>query len=361
MVSKHSKTRLIQGSLYIGQRCPISRRILQPNDEVIICEQSKTAFILDAWRQTLPSWNHTCQFCQTATTEYNTSAKSNTPLPDLELSPTPFYEPNRTSSLRTFSRWSGIMTIVGLVVLASFWLVSNRSLSSTQGMENLSGTTSETWTSNKIVVVETVTVVLTATVLQEIRPISTTTPTLTPMPTSSQTTTRTPSPTNTSAPTYTPTPTINQLKVIIEKKAHSSSIVVRYPKETEYFIASILQHLGEFQLPKLGITKTSMISALNRYDVGDRINALIQEVWTEWLDIAKNKNFDSMTTDPGNYHLSPFRQLVIRMVQGRQGKLADHHQHGLYNFLTRSETPTIWSTDVDSVIGAVNRESFLWP
>jgi hypothetical protein len=59
--------------------------------------------------------------------------------------------------------------------------------------------------------------------------------------------------------------------------------------------------------------------------------------------------------------LSPFRRLVIRMIQGRQGPLVDNQQHGLWNYFSRNEESHVWSSNMDGVIGAVNRESFLWP
>ena len=43
------------------------------------------------------------------------------------------------------------------------------------------------------------------------------------------------------------------------------------------------------------------------------------------------------------------------------GTLADYQQHGLHNFLTRGEDASAWSSNIDGVIGAVNRESFQWP
>ena len=79
------------------------------------------------------------------------------------------------------------------------------------------------------------------------------------------------------------------------------------------------------------------------------------------LDVGKG--FDLNTREPtyNEHNVSPFRQLIIRLIQGRQAALADYQQHGLHNFLTRSEDASAWSSNIDGVIGAVNRESFQWP
>ena len=62
--------------------------------------------------------------------------------------------------------------------------------------------------------------------------------------------------------------------------------------------------------------------------------------------------------DPYATDLSPLRKLVIRLVQGAAGPLADSQQHGLWNYFTRAEESHVWADNMDAVIGAVNRESF---
>jgi len=87
----------------------------------------------------------------------------------------------------------------------------------------------------------------------------------------------------------------------------------------------------------------------------------VQEVWADWQSNARSRTFDASTADPGRQGFSPFRQLIIRLIQGRQGQLSDSQQHALHNYFTRSEDASVWRRDPDAVIGAINRESFRWP
>ncbi len=154
-----------------------------------------------------------------------------------------------------------------------------------------------------------------------------------------------------------------QLREQVLAATRSSRIRNAYPQQTEQLVDALLAHLPEFQLPTLGVTTATMQQALKRPDVGDRLNALVQEVWADWSGIAGRKSFDLNTREPtyAEHNLSPLRQLVIRLIQDRQGTLADYQQHGLHNLLTRSEEASVWSSNIDGVIGAVNRDSFQWP
>ena len=154
-----------------------------------------------------------------------------------------------------------------------------------------------------------------------------------------------------------------QLRTQVLAATRSSRIRNAYPQQTTQLVDAILAHLDDFQLPALGVTAATMQQALNRPDVGDRLNALVQEVWADWRGIAGQKGFDLNNREPtyAEHNVSPFRQLIIRLIQNRQGTLADYQQHGLHNFLTRGEDASAWSSNIDGVIGAVNRESFQWP
>ncbi len=151
------------------------------------------------------------------------------------------------------------------------------------------------------------------------------------------------------------------LRASLLKKSQISAVSLAYQAQAAAFIDALLLHLDDFQLPNLGITRRTVTDALGRSDAGDRLNSVVQEVWADWQSNAHARNFDAATTDPANQGLSPFRQLIIRMVQGRQGKLSDAQQHALHNYFTRSEDATVWRRDPDAVIGAINRESFQWP
>ena len=136
-----------------------------------------------------------------------------------------------------------------------------------------------------------------------------------------------------------------------------------YRQEANRFAQIIANRLGEFQLPTLGITQKTMQAAITRPDAGDRANAVVREVWGEWIKLIQTTGGNLYTSEPSaaQYGLSPFRQLIIRLIQGRQPPLIDNQQHALFNFFTRFEENTIWYGPLDPVIAAVNRESFLWP
>jgi len=152
-----------------------------------------------------------------------------------------------------------------------------------------------------------------------------------------------PTPTRQATATLTPGSGSNEwLRSKMLDEMQRSSIRNNYPQQSEWLVDELIAHLDEFQLQSMGITETTMRSALSRNGVGDRLNAIVHEVMG----------------DPG---ASPFRQLVYRLIQGRQGVLIANQQHGLYNYFTRPENYRVWSENIDGVIGAVNRESFLWP
>ena len=191
--------------------------------------------------------------------------------------------------------------------------------------------------------------------------------TLTAQPTPTRT--ATPSPTWTPPPpTWTSTPVpvaaspYAELAASLRQRAQSSWVPANYPGERDRFITALTEHLGEFQLPSLGITTRTMSDALRRSDAGDRANAIVNQVWGDWLtkDVGPGR-LDAYRSDPAQANLSPFRQLVIRLIQGRQGVLVDNQQHGLHSLFTRREESHVWVDNVNGVIGAINRESFLWP
>lgn len=123
---------------------------------------------------------------------------------------------------------------------------------------------------------------------------------------------------------------------------NNSSVYNPYSQQTVNFVDNLIAHLGQFNLSGMGITEAAMRNILAQPDAGHRINGLVRAV----------------TEKPGN---TPFRQLTLRLINGSQGRLADSEQHGLHNYFTRSEDFNVWSSNMDGVIGAVNRESFQYP
>lgn len=131
-----------------------------------------------------------------------------------------------------------------------------------------------------------------------------------------------------------------------------------------YFKNTLQHNLSNFQLDELGITETTMREVTQRDDFEYRTTNLVNEVWLEWYELGVRPNgFDIFLTSPSyeTHQLSPFRQLAIRMIQGKQQTLSDSQQHALFNYFTRQESAESWATDMDGIIGAVNRESLLWP
>lgn len=153
----------------------------------------------------------------------------------------------------------------------------------------------------------------------------------------------------------------NMLHEIILESSKTSKIKPAYEKEVSNFVVSLLAHLEDFQMPDINITEQSMSEVLRHDDTGTRINSLVNEVWADWLRIGQEKNLEVWMQEPNDYGLSPFRQLVIKLIQNRQGKLANNQQHSVYNFFSRKEDDEAWISGIDGVIGAVNRESFQWP
>ena len=131
---------------------------------------------------------------------------------------------------------------------------------------------------------------------------------------------------------------------------NASSIKNEYRGESERFVAELLKHAGEFQ----NVTPANLTAALSQSDTGDRVSALVHRVWKDWSAYG----VDHMTADPGANGQSPFRQLVIRLVQGRQGTLSSTDQKALYNFFSRAEDPAVWRDEIRGVIGSINAEFY---
>lgn len=130
--------------------------------------------------------------------------------------------------------------------------------------------------------------------------------------------------------------------ILIERMA-LANVPNLYPRQAIRFADALPELLGAFDY---------------RADVGDRINGTVNAIWGDWVNRAAQRGFNVSTTDPGSQGFSPFRQLVIRIVQGRQGRLSDAEDGALRSLLTRSEDADVWSSGMDGVIGALNREYF---
>lgn len=141
-------------------------------------------------------------------------------------------------------------------------------------------------------------------------------------------------------------------------KSRNSRVAVDYTYETDLFASTLVYRLDEFQLPREGISQQSMTNLLYQADSGDRLNGLIQEVWRDWRGLAVDQKLDPYRANPQNRGLSPYRVLVVRMIQGTQGRFSTAEQRALHNYFSRYEDPNVWHTNVRGVIGAINRENF---
>jgi hypothetical protein len=149
-----------------------------------------------------------------------------------------------------------------------------------------------------------------------------------------------------------------QLRNSLLTKSRNSAVSVSYQYELTQFTDALVYRLDEFQLTREGITEQSMTNALYRNDAGDRMNGVVQTVWSDWMSNLSSSGLDPYRADPQTRGMSPFRQLVVRMIQGRQGNLTAAQQRALYSLFTRSENPSVWHSNVNGVIGALNREFF---
>lgn len=141
---------------------------------------------------------------------------------------------------------------------------------------------------------------------------------------------------------------------IVNNDRNHAAITAEYYSQTDAFVETLLLLLSQFQLPDLGITSATMTDALLRPDAALRINATVNRVWADWLPYGPK----TVQTDPKEQGLTPFRVLVIRMIQGRQLQLTAAEQHALYNLLTRPDPIENWRNDMNGIIGAINSESF---
>ena len=165
-----------------------------------------------------------------------------------------------------------------------------------------------------------------------------------------------------STPTQTPTePPANSsdLKEAILERLRNAEVTTIYSQEAEQLVEALFVHLGEFGQNGGIISQEAIRQALQSDDVGIRLNAVVQGVWESWVEQGQQAGFDPGTTDLGAFEdISPFRRLIIRLIQDDQGPLSAGEQHALRNLLTRSEELQTWRDDTNGIVGAINRESF---
>ncbi|MFN8487765.1 MAG: NBR1-Ig-like domain-containing protein [Caldilineaceae bacterium] len=154
-------------------------------------------------------------------------------------------------------------------------------------------------------------------------------------------------------------PDLGQLRDEVLSRLGSAALSTQYPQQAQQLVNTLFAHWGDFGQNGGQISQSAMQQALQRSDVGMRLNATVQGVWGSWVERGQQANFDPNTTDPGAFaDVSPFRRLIIRLVQGSQGPLGSAEQHALHNLLTRSEDQQTWRDNMNGIVGAINRESF---
>ncbi len=128
----------------------------------------------------------------------------------------------------------------------------------------------------------------------------------------------------------------------------------QFPEQAKLFALHLMARLDQFQAR--GLSPDHMVEALAQEDAGVRITGIVQAIWSDWLRVAASNGVRPEAADPVLFGLSPFRQLVIRLIQDRQRTLSEAEQAALFSFLTRSESPDVWWNNPNGVIGALNRE-----
>lgn len=153
-------------------------------------------------------------------------------------------------------------------------------------------------------------------------------------------------------PTATPTPgpSSSSLHDTLLEKMASASTPNDFPNLGNALVEHLLAHLPDFD--QTGIGSATVVDALGRADVGERLNGIVDKVWGDWSRDSSNP----LNDNPAG--LSPFRQLVVRMIQGQISTLTAQEQRAILSWLTRSENPSVWRDNPNGVIGAINREIF---
>ena len=153
-----------------------------------------------------------------------------------------------------------------------------------------------------------------------------------------------------------PTPTssgqttdLSQLKGEVLARLSSAAVSTQYPQQAHQLVDALFAHLGDFGQNGGNISQAAIQAALQRADVGVRLNALVQGVWGSWVERGQQAGFDPNATDPGSFaDVSPFRRLIINLIQGRQGSLAAADQHALHNLLMRAEEKQAWRDNISN-------------
>lgn len=154
----------------------------------------------------------------------------------------------------------------------------------------------------------------------------------------------------TDTPTPAPPPSTGSLHDALLEKMAAAGTPNDFPNLANALVEHLLAHLGDFD--QTGIGSATIIDALGRADVGDRLNGIVHRVWADWSRNSSNP----LNDNPAG--LSPFRQLVVRMIQGQIGTLTAQEQRAILSWLTRSESLSVWRENPNGVIGAINREIF---
>lgn len=154
-------------------------------------------------------------------------------------------------------------------------------------------------------------------------------------------------------------PDISQIKQDILSQLGDAVVSTDYPQQAEQLVNTLFVHLGDFGQNGGSVSQDNVLQALQGEEVSLRLNATVQGVWGIWAERGQHEGFDPTSTDPGLFpDLSPFRRLIIRLIQENQGSLSAAEQHAFYSLLTRSEDLETWSNDMNAIVGAINRENF---
>lgn len=112
MSSTHSIITVSPNSAYTKERCPVSHRYFQAGDEVVICDKTKAAFLLAAYKYLVKDWHGNCPYCKL---EINIETTRSGVKAGVEVRTSERIE-NRSTGLTAIAIGVGVLLIVAFAV-----------------------------------------------------------------------------------------------------------------------------------------------------------------------------------------------------------------------------------------------------
>ncbi|MFN8444654.1 MAG: DUF3421 domain-containing protein [Caldilineaceae bacterium] len=151
-------------------------------------------------------------------------------------------------------------------------------------------------------------------------------------------------------------PVTSNNQIITAIRTNRSGIANNYPTQADQLAQGLVAHLSDFRVA--GLSPERMSSILNTDDAAMRMIAATNAIWGDWdVNLCQKYGWNLYGEDPAG-KVRPFRQLIIRLIQGRQGTLSEAEQRALESYFTRSEDAATWRNNMDAIIGAINKSFF---